>query len=152
MEGYSTITLTILVMAQSASPTEIVAAVERATRDFKLCPNRIWELAGSPPQGEQNLPLQGFTGRFWQPLYHPPKRLINSRQITKALDRQYDQHDQCTFDFCEYSRRDFTSVAQRHLAPQIIHVSVSGVCFQQLNWKQLPMLRPRQCGSWTDSL
>jgi hypothetical protein len=26
-------------------------------------------------------------------------------------------HDQCTFDFCEHSRLDFTSVTQRHECP-----------------------------------
>jgi hypothetical protein len=89
--------------AQSASARkieakEIVEAIKRASRDFKLCPNRIWAVAGSLPQREQNLPS-----------------LIPPTEKIKTLGHQ--THDQCTFDFCEYSRRDFTSVAQRHELP-----------------------------------
>ena len=32
--------------------------------------------------------------------------------VRKALSHQ--EHDMCTFDFCEYSSRDFTAVEQRH--------------------------------------
>jgi len=94
-----TVALTILPMdrnAQSVSPTKIVEAVERATRDFKLCPNCVWAVAGSLPQREQNLPL----------LIPPTERI---KQVM-----HHKVHEQCTFDFCEYSRLDFTSVAQRH--------------------------------------
>jgi len=85
--------------AQSASPMEIVEAIQRATRDFKLCPNRIWAVARSLPQREQCLPS-----------LIPPTEKIKQKMRREA-------HDQCTFDFCEYSRRDFTSVAQRHELP-----------------------------------
>jgi hypothetical protein len=85
--------------AQSDPPAEIVKAIQRATIDFKLCPNRIWAVAGSLPRREQNLPS-----------LIPP-----TEKIKQKVD--HEAHDQCTFDFCEYSRLDFTSVAQRHESP-----------------------------------
>jgi hypothetical protein len=79
-------------------------AVQRAKRDFRLCPNRIWAVAGSIPRKERNIPnLIPFP---------------EAANLTVAHeDEAAETHDQCTFDFCEYSRRDFTSVAQRHESP-----------------------------------
>jgi ankyrin repeat protein len=90
---------------QPTSATEIVGAIERATRDFKLCPNRIWAVAGSLPQREQNLPL----------LIPPPEKI--KQKVDPKGHEDQKRHDQCTFDFCEYSRLDFTSVSQRHEPP-----------------------------------
>jgi Heterokaryon incompatibility protein (HET) len=74
-------------------------AVKRATRYFNLCPNRVWAVARSLPEGKQSLPL-----------------LIPLTE-EKGKIEGHKGHSQCTFDFCEYSRLDFTLVAQRHERP-----------------------------------
>jgi ankyrin repeat protein len=71
----------------------IIDAVERA-KDFNLCPHRVWAIAGSLPGRELNLPA----------LIPPRKDLVHG----------HNNHGLCTFDFCESSRLDFTSVPQRH--------------------------------------
>ncbi|KAJ5378157.1 ankyrin repeats (3 copies) domain-containing protein [Penicillium cataractarum] len=70
----------------SANPLQ---AFERATVQLKFCPNRVWAVAG------EDLP--------------------NLLPHVETDDHHIDQnkHELCTFDFCEYSRRDFTSVPQR---------------------------------------
>ncbi|KFY94647.1 hypothetical protein V500_03120, partial [Pseudogymnoascus sp. VKM F-4518 (FW-2643)] len=86
----------MLANAEMAEAAEITESVERATRDFNLCPSRIWAVARSLPGREGNLP--------W--LIPPTER--NKSTVG------HEGHKQCTFDFCEYSRLDFTSVEQRH--------------------------------------
>ncbi|KAH8590394.1 hypothetical protein B0O99DRAFT_552118, partial [Bisporella sp. PMI_857] len=68
-------------------------AVERA-RTFKLCPHRIWAISRSLQTMESNLPT-----------------LIPTGMVSVI---SHKGHDRCTFDFCEYSRLDYTSVTQRH--------------------------------------
>lgn len=77
---------------------EIEGAIKRATGDFKLCPNRVWAVARSLPSGERVLP-----------------DLIPAD--IKGNIVGHHGHDQCTLDFCEHSRRDFTAVVQRHELP-----------------------------------
>src|SRR5271155_3371162 len=84
---------------KSASAPEVVEAVKRATRDFNLCRNRVWAVARSHPRGEQIL-----------------SSLIPSTDEIQKKEGK-NEHEQCTFDFCEQSRLDFTSVAQRHEEP-----------------------------------
>lgn len=69
---------------------EILKAFKKATEDFNLCPNRVWAIA------KEELP-----------------QLIPTINAVPELPKQ-DYHEQCTFDFCEQSRRDFTAVVQRH--------------------------------------
>jgi ankyrin repeat protein len=69
------------------SAGELLKAFERATTEFSLCPNRVWAVA------KENL----------------PKLLPANKSIPG-----HEKHDQCTFDFCEFSQRDFTAVVQRH--------------------------------------
>lgn len=69
---------------------ELLAAFRRATIEFKLCPNRVWAVAG------EDL----------------PKLLPKLEGNGKYVDQ--NNHELCTFDFCEYSRRDFTAIQQRH--------------------------------------
>ncbi|OJD33069.1 ankyrin repeat protein [Diplodia corticola] len=77
---------------------KILDAVRRA-RAFRLCLRRIWAVAASLPDKEKSLPT-----------------LIPAPDIfsVPGHDRQHHEHEQCTFDFCEHSRVDFTSVAQHH--------------------------------------
>ncbi|GAB1312345.1 Heterokaryon incompatibility domain-containing protein [Madurella fahalii] len=76
----------------------ILEAVERA-KVFRLCLRRIWAVSASLSNRARSLPsLIPAVGTFSVPSH----------------SRQHHEHEQCTFDFCEHSRIDFTSVAQRH--------------------------------------
>ncbi|KAH8597371.1 hypothetical protein B0O99DRAFT_670446 [Bisporella sp. PMI_857] len=68
-------------------PTDLLDDFENVTEKFKLCPNRLWAVAG------ENL----------------RKLLPVGKQIPS-----HENHELCTFDFCEHSQRDFTAVEQRH--------------------------------------
>jgi hypothetical protein len=84
-------------MMDSPTTAPLLEAIERATRDFKLCPNRIWEVGSRLEGWESNLPgvlPQSYEG------------------FEEALKHQ--DHSACTFDFCENSSRNFTAVEQRH--------------------------------------
>ncbi|KIW35023.1 uncharacterized protein PV07_01750 [Cladophialophora immunda] len=80
---------------------EILQAVQRATREFAFCPNRVWGVAKCLPDGKHNL------SRLFPP-NHDITRFLQQR------DQDLAEHSQCTFDLCEQSQRDFTSVHQRH--------------------------------------
>ena len=79
---------------------ELLEAFERATSEFKFCPNRVWSIGGE----------------------ELPNLLPNSKSMPCSLSRREGQegygeqnnHELCTFDFCEYSQRDFTAIQQRH--------------------------------------
>jgi ankyrin repeat protein len=71
-----------------ASEDNLLKAFDTATEHF--CPNRVWAVA------KEDLP-----------------KLIPDDKTIRGPDNQ-DKHEQCTFDFCEQSRRDFTAVEQRH--------------------------------------
>jgi hypothetical protein len=104
------VTLTVLAM-DGESQNGIEEAVRRATKDFKLCPNRIWAVAKSLPQWEQKLPqLILITETVKQ-----TEDYIGHEDEKAHEDK--NRHDQCTFDFCENSRLDFTSVPQSHELP-----------------------------------
>ncbi|SCN94100.1 related to heterokaryon incompatibility protein [Fusarium fujikuroi] len=80
---------------------QILSALKRA-KDLKLCLRRIWAVAASLPDRENSLPaLIPLSDMFSIP----------------GHDRERHEHEQCTFDFCEQSRVDFTSVIQRHEPP-----------------------------------
>ncbi|OBT61821.1 hypothetical protein VE03_08787 [Pseudogymnoascus sp. 23342-1-I1] len=70
-----------------------------ATIDLKLCPNRVWAVAGK--NLPKLLPLSALT-----------PRLVSKDENDENEYR--DDDELCTFDFCEYSQRDFTAVGQRH--------------------------------------
>lgn len=84
-----------------AEKLQVLDAVERA-KALRLCLRRIWAVAASLPDKENSLPgLIPVPGTFFIP----------------GHDRERHEHEQCTFDFCEQSRIDFTSVAQHHETP-----------------------------------
>jgi hypothetical protein len=72
----------------------IAEAVQRA-KTFGFCPHRVWAVASCLPYEEYNLPA-----------LIPP---VAGPRIPK-----HSNHDSCTFDFCEESVKNFTSVNQRH--------------------------------------
>ena len=81
---------------EGAAPFSLIwEAIHRTKEEFKLCPNRVWAVAKSLPEREHILPS-----------LIPPAGDITVKG--------HKGHQECTFDFCEYSRRDFTAVEQRH--------------------------------------
>lgn len=79
----------------------LLKAFDRATRELKLCPNRIWAVAG------EDLPK----------LLPDACSVVSLNSLEADKDEtnnEIDRHNSCTFDFCEYSQRDFTAVQQRH--------------------------------------
>src|SRR3984957_6403282 len=83
-------------MAHDPPSASIVGAIEMVTTKFNLCRNRVWAVARSLPAMKQDLLLQIPT-------------TVGVKQTGG-----HKGHGQCTFDFCEHSRLDFTAVAQRH--------------------------------------
>lgn len=81
---------------EDSTYSKVWEAMQMATVDFKLCPNRVWAVVRSYQQRENSLP-----------------QLIKSLRKNEPMVG-HKNHDQCGFDFCEHSRRDFTAVAQRH--------------------------------------
>ncbi|KAH8748290.1 hypothetical protein F5883DRAFT_436584, partial [Diaporthe sp. PMI_573] len=71
-----------------ALPGDLLQCFEKATEEFKLCPNRVWAVAREKLPGLMPKSIKPIPG--------------------------HEQHELCTFDFCEYSQRDFTAVEQRH--------------------------------------
>jgi len=71
-------------------------AIEEVTTRFQLCRNRVWAVVKTLSLEDRELLLQ-----------IPASRDIEHRGT-------HEGHDQCTFDFCEHSRLDFTRVEQRH--------------------------------------
>lgn len=80
------------------SNAEILDAVGRA-KAFRLCLRRIWAVASSLPGGAERLSTL---------IPAPDTFSVPSHNL------RHHEHEQCTFDFCEHSRIDFTSVRQRH--------------------------------------
>ncbi|KAJ6035724.1 hypothetical protein N7540_000003 [Penicillium herquei] len=69
-----------------------VLEIFQKAQQFKICPNRIWAVAG------ENLP-----------------NIIPDLHLILAQDgSQANEHDKCTSEFCEQAQRDFTGVQQRH--------------------------------------
>ncbi|KAJ5725831.1 uncharacterized protein N7483_007188 [Penicillium malachiteum] len=73
---------------------DLPEAFQRAIRDIKLYSNRVWAVAG------ENL----------------PDLLPQSTQMLSHFEilSDYNVHQSCNFEFCEYSQRDFTAVQQQH--------------------------------------
>ncbi|KAJ6092112.1 hypothetical protein N7467_004081 [Penicillium canescens] len=87
-------------MSLSLPDTEaILRAVDKATEDWGFCRNRVWAIAKSLRKGPREFP-------------NLLPALKNSPHQAKMED-----HQLCTFDFCEQSRVNFTLVAQRHEPP-----------------------------------
>jgi len=84
-------------MSYPSDREDLLEAFQRARTELKLCPNRLWAVAG------ENLPK-----------LLPDFKKIPSKQKRRGAYSDEDDHQSCTFDFCEYSQRDFTAVQQRH--------------------------------------
>ena len=87
-------------MSLSLSDTKaILRAVNRATEELGFCRNRVWAIAKSLPGGPEKFP-----------------ELLPALNIPLPETKRED-HQLCTFDFCEQSRVNFTLVTQRHEPP-----------------------------------
>jgi ankyrin repeat protein len=77
----------------------VLRAVDRATEELGFCRNRVWAIAKS---------LRGGPREF-------PKLLPSIEGLPHEAKKE--DHQLCTFDFCEQSRVNFTLVTQRHEPP-----------------------------------
>lgn len=78
--------------------TKIDEALQRATNEFGLCPNRVWAIGHNLENWEKKLP-----------------KLIPTSQRQKSMGViGHEGHERCTFELCEYSILNYTSVTQRH--------------------------------------
>lgn len=97
----------------ASAPTEgfIIEAANRAVVQYGYCPNRVWAVASSHTEREHILPqLFPETSHNGEGPEAP-----NNQQI--SLYNDLGVHRGCTFDFCEQSQMNFTSVSQRHESP-----------------------------------
>lgn len=78
----------------------VLAAIDTATREYKLCPNRIWEVGSRLENWETEFP-----------------GLLRDHQVAFSNAFSHQDHSACTFDFCEFSTRNFTAVRQHHVYP-----------------------------------
>ncbi|KAI3390535.1 hypothetical protein diail_9273 [Diaporthe ilicicola] len=75
--------------------------IDRANKNYGFCPNRIWQVDSQirDRQGHLTTLFQGFSG-------------VLSRSLKEAM--AHEDHSACTFDYCEFSSRNFTAVQQYH--------------------------------------
>jgi hypothetical protein len=86
----------------SLPPTDmrsILQAVHIATEELGFCRNRVWAVAKSLPGDAREFPK-----------LLPPRKILSYKA-------NKEDHELCTFDFCEQSRVNFTLVKQRHESP-----------------------------------
>ncbi|KAJ5964890.1 uncharacterized protein N7479_004766 [Penicillium vulpinum] len=88
---------TLIVMSSLlADRKAILQAVHTATEDLGFCRNRVWAVAKTLPGGAEQFPK-----------ILPPRERLSHKETR-------EDHELCTFDFCEQSRVNFTLVKQRH--------------------------------------
>lgn len=75
--------------------------IERASKDYGFCRNRIWQIDSQLRDHECHL-----TGLFEE------FREVYSENLIHAM--AHEDHAACTFDYCEFSSRNFTAVQQYH--------------------------------------
>jgi ankyrin repeat protein len=88
---------------------QVIEALEKPTKKYQICPNRIWAIANSLPEKEAAIP-QLF------PPVDPRLEDTFAGQKGGEIAEQH-KHNFCTASFCEQSQVNFTSVSQRHESP-----------------------------------
>ncbi|KAJ9605741.1 hypothetical protein H2200_009590 [Cladophialophora chaetospira] len=102
---------------------KLLEAVEKATKVYKFCPNRIWAAVETSPGHEHELPI----------LFPPQdQRLDYVFGSRRHCNTAQDTHDRCTFDFCEFSLLNFTSVQQRHESRSCADVACSPIIAENI--------------------
>ncbi|CAI7673662.1 unnamed protein product [Penicillium bialowiezense] len=94
---------------QDLEEDEVLKAYQKAI-GLNLCPNRVWAVAG------ENIAK-----------LLPKSLMIPVEKGQNDENNNFENHDECTSNFCEYSQRDFTRVQQRH------------ECIEEENCKPLDM-------------
>jgi ankyrin repeat protein len=91
---------------------KIMKAVEMAMNNFGFCANRIGAVTRSLTGGIEDLPdlFPTDDSKLEQMFAH-------ERDQRNYKNDERGGHDRCTFDFCEQSQINFTSVPQRHESP-----------------------------------
>jgi hypothetical protein len=90
-----------------------------ATKDAKFCANRIWSVAGMnlskllPPKDNLEHRVESMQRASKNRENRTTVESGNAAAIDHA-EAEAEDHAMCTFDFCEYSLRDFTGVEQHH--------------------------------------
>ena len=83
---------------------------EWATKEAKLCPNRVWAVAG-----KNLVKLITDHDKLQERVMRVAKASSDAVVEGESHARmELDDYEMCNFDFCEYSQRDFTGVDQRH--------------------------------------
>ncbi|KAI2625058.1 hypothetical protein GGR54DRAFT_594679 [Hypoxylon sp. NC1633] len=75
--------------------------IERGIEQYGLCPNRIWQVGSQLFSWENDLcgPFEASSRTF-------------SHVLSAAME--HEDHSSCTFEYCEFSSRNFTAVQQYH--------------------------------------
>jgi len=93
---------------QGGGDDEILKAIDRAV-EYGFCLNRVWVVARGLGRGILDLP--GLLPPYDAPLERMFKHEGASRDV---YIMEKNPHEKCTFDFCEQSQINFTSISQRH--------------------------------------
>lgn len=104
--------------ADKFTDAEILEAVTRAVSSYRFCPNRIWAIAGSLEGKELTLPYV---------FPHGDSSLEKLLALPGNGCLKDDGHARCTFDYCERSQLNFTSVSQRHESPYCQRLPCDGL-------------------------
>lgn len=75
--------------------------IERTVEEYHLCPSRLWQVGSRLRDWDNDLhrALQDF-------------RTTLSGNLVDSM--RHEDHSACTFDYCEFSSRNFTAVQQYH--------------------------------------
>src|SRR5262249_6584678 len=81
-------------MLKHVPSSSVISRIEWVSDRFNLCRNRVWSIASNLRDGSEflQIPFAAEHGRTGQ----------------------HEGHEECTFNFCEHSRLDFTRLSQRH--------------------------------------
>ncbi|KAJ5249519.1 hypothetical protein N7524_011835 [Penicillium chrysogenum] len=79
------------------SDCDMLLETLQRVKQLNFCPNRIWAVAGKK-----------------LPELVPDFDIIPGTGDNLDEHENYNEHNECTPNFCEYSQRDFTAVQQRH--------------------------------------
>lgn len=105
-------------------PKKLFDELEWATKVAAFCANRVWAVGGRdlskllPPEGCREKIVANMKGSKEAHLNGNSHALLKCQEqkpdILSEATMDSNNHQMCTFDFCEQSVRDYTGVIQRH--------------------------------------
>ena len=101
--------------AQLSDAIKLLDDFEWATKEAKLCPNRIWAVAGKDLH--KVLPSRRRLDECIEFIEKSTQAILEEVQLIRPANEisvDAESHHGCTFDFCQHSVRDYTWVHQRH--------------------------------------